>query len=408
VLAETQEHTSQSIDEVVRELIEDGEKKKLDPASRQEIKSILEEAQAPADVIDLIDWMDEAPTQALNPNPDVEQSIDGLVEAAGFDSPEGFLGRAREALQRSPGNIDKKTSEPIFALITLGLGREVILNYFREAEGLGAPVVFVLRGFDPDQGGLQALVEKIMEINQLEIPFSMHINPTMFEQTESERVPVFLRKGEDGVMRIRRGAVNLHAAKDALSRDEMDVVVGETFPIAEPNLLAVIHERIENFDGGEEIVEAARERVRERFSQAPEQLPESDSDRTYFVDPSITLTRDITLPEGQVVAYEGTRVNPLEVAPWDMQVVVIDATSDWQVEQAMLWSQNAHLRTIFLATRKPNTPQGMEQLGHKLQDHVHLVDELVVRRMDLQAVPSRVQQDGLQVRVDVVARGVER
>lgn len=354
-----------------------------------------------------LSWLRPAEEAFRSGMQEAKSLVDEMAQATLQE--ESFMDRARRVVmagvESRQGHGQPKRGEPLYVLTTLALGRDAILNHLKEAEPMEMPVIFVLRGFDPDKGGIQATVESILDINQEEIEFEMHINPTMFRQTEAERGPVFIRRGPDGVTRVRRGAVNVHAALESLESPDLDLLIGETVEITEPDLLTIIEERIAAFEHGEELIAEARQRASKALTKSRVMLPVAAANVSYLVNPAISVERDITLPTGQVVVPRGATVNPLDTSPWDMQVVVFDATVEWQVNQARQWAREVAERTIFITTQLPEKEEERLQLGADLDAHVNLLDDLVVRRMDLRYVPSRVRQDGRMVRVDVVAAG---
>lgn len=382
-------------------------------AARQHLdaaKELLEAAGVPSqeERDQAADWLQEAERELGRRHGEAAKqgardTIDSIAENR--IGAENYLERAKAAVEK--GKAGQKLDpdvEPMFALITLGMGDSTIINLLREAEQMETPVIFVVRGFDPDDGGLQGLVEQVLDINEFEIEFQMHVNPTMFRQVEAERAPVFIREVESGAVKIRRGAVNLHAALESMDDDSIDLKIGETYEIEEPDLLDVIEQRIKQVDG-EKLMAEARERSKKRLLKAPENLPVAQETGSYLVDPTITLRSDIATPDGHVIAPAGTVVNPLEHAPWTRQYVFFDATVDWQVDQAEQWSNEAGVMTTFIANRLPNDEAKRKALGQRLNAHVHLLNALIIRRMDLRAVPSRAQQDGMMVRVDTAREG---
>jgi len=355
------------------------------------------------------DWLRAVSDETKKNMPAATAATDRLLNevsaSAGGQPDEDFMARARAAVQQGAERSGQPGAnvEPMFALITLGMGPTAILNYIREAEGMATPVIFVFRGFDSKEGGIQSMVEEILAVNEFEIPFEAHINPVMFRQTDAERGPVFIYTGDDGVPRIRRGQVNLTSALESASSGPMDLVVGETTEIREPDLLSIIEEKIEDFDGTEHVA-AAKERAQEQMLRSSVQLPMSTTNQSYLVDPTIHLNEDITLPDGRIVAHRGATINPLEFSPWQVQVVVFDSTSPWQVEQAARWAAEGKHVTKFITTELPSDSEDRRRLGETLGEHVYLVDELVAQRMDLRVVPSLVVQDGLMVRVYTAAQ----
>lgn len=339
-------------------------------------------------------------------DPGVTRSVDDLIDAwhpdhesdQADDAP-GFMARARAVV----GQENETQQNPLFVLTSFSIGAEAMRAHMHEASQMDRPVVFVIRGFDPDDGGLQGLVQQMLEVNKWEIDVEMHVNPVFFDQYSADRGPVFVLEGDDGLTRVRRGQVNLTFAEESLQTGKLDLVVGETVAISEPDLLAIIRERVENFTDGPQIVADAVERARQNVMTSTVNLPLAETDDTYWVDPSIAVNHDIKLPDGTIVAPAGTEVNPLDYAPWDIQVVVFDATLESHIDIAQQWRDHYSEETIFIATRLPQDEEDQQNLGKSLGGHINLLDDLVARRMDLRAIPSLVRQDGRNIRVEVAA-----
>lgn len=105
---------------------------------------------------------------------------------------------------------------------------------------------------------------------------------------------------------------------------------GSTTEIIEPDLMAVAKTRIERLD-----VAAMKQRAIARFwdKQPGFALPTVERSSTRSVDPSVIIPQDILAPDGRVVIKAG-RLNPLDVMPFGIKLVVIDPTSPWQVDLA--------------------------------------------------------------------------
>ena len=98
-------------------------------------------------------------------------------------------------------------------------------------------------------------------------------------------------------------------------------VRGETWPVAEPDLLAQIEARLAEMDRSGELARLQGEaRARARASlEEPQPVPgiaPARTERTRLFDPSITVERDIRGPDGTLVAAAGTRVDPFAHAPF--------------------------------------------------------------------------------------------
>lgn len=316
---------------------------------------------------------------------------------------EEFRGRIQ---QQGASGPREPTTEPLYALISMSLGETVVKDYFEQAAALDVPVVFVLRGFEP--GNLQGLVTKILEWTAHEIEFQVHINPNLFRHNNIHRVPAFLYQPDDtDQARLRRGMASLHGALDSIAQsEELDLHIGSTYEIGEPDLLDWIEQRIQEVDWESHRREAIA-RAERHLTQGHASLPPALEQDSYLFDPTIQLQRDIHLPDGRLVAAAGTQVNPLDHVGLSNQYVIFDPSDPAQVRQAAEWKENGRRQSTLIATNLPEDPADIAALGERLGDHVHVLDDLIVRRMGLKAVPSRVKQEGRMVRVDVATPWVE-
>ncbi len=174
---------------------------------------------------------------------------------------------------------------------------------------------------------------------------------------------------------------------------------GETWAIAEPDLLAALEAGLlELVRSGAmaAIGEEARERVRERIEapQAVAGIAPATERQSRLVDPSVVLERDVRLSGGTVLAAAGTRINPLEHAPLDRDLLFIDGRRDTEVAWAL--AHVAPAKIVLLAgrpldlARRHGRPFFFDQGGR------------LAKRFGLAATPVRIEQDGLQLRLTEV------
>ena len=179
-------------------------------------------------------------------------------------------------------------------------------------------------------------------------------------------------------------------------------VRGETWAIAEPDLLAALEARLLELERSGELAaigDEARERVRARI-EAPDPvagIAPATEHRTRLVDPSVALDRDVRLPDGNLLAAAGTRLNPLEHVPLSRDLLFIDGRRDAEVSWALGHVAPAKIvllagRPLDLARRHGRTfffDQGGRFAGH----------------FGLAATPVVVEQEGLRLRLTEVPVG---
>jgi conjugal transfer pilus assembly protein TraW len=145
-------------------------------------------------------------------------------------------------------------------------------------------------------------------------------------------------------------------------------------------------------------MDRARARGIEAVRQPPavEGLRTTETARTYFVDPSFTLDRNIADAQGRLLFAAGTRKNPLEVVSLSRHLLFFDARDARQVRHARELSARYEGRVkpilvggSYLDLMKAwRVPVYYDQAG------------LLTRRLGIRQVPALVSQDGLRLRVD--------
>ncbi len=176
-------------------------------------------------------------------------------------------------------------------------------------------------------------------------------------------------------------------------------VRGETWAIAEPDLLAALEARLlelERSGALAAIEDEARARVRARI-EAPEPvagIAPATEHRTRLVDPSVVLDRDVRLPDGSVLAAAGTRLNPLAHVPLSRYLLFIDGRRDAEVDWALGYAAPA---TIVLLAGRPLDLARRHGRAFYFDQGGRLA-----ARFGLGATPAVIEQDGLHLRLTEV------
>ena len=173
-------------------------------------------------------------------------------------------------------------------------------------------------------------------------------------------------------------------------------VRGETWAIAEPDLLQALEARLHDLERSgamAAIKEEARARVRARI-EAPEPvagIAPAITFRSRLVDPSVVLDRDVHLADGTVLAAAGTRLNPLEHTPLRRGLLFIDGRRNAEVAWAL--DRPGPATIILLAgrpldlARRHGRPFFFDQGGR------------LAARFGLAATPILIEQEGLRLRL---------
>jgi conjugal transfer pilus assembly protein TraW len=179
-------------------------------------------------------------------------------------------------------------------------------------------------------------------------------------------------------------------------------MIGPTYGIAEPHLLADIERRLREKERSgdlQRLIDQARARGAESVRRpAPvEGLRATDAARTFYVDPSLTLDRNIVDAQGRLMFAAGTRKNPLEVVSLTRQLLFFDARDPRQVR---------HARDLMAGPKpvKPILTGGSYlELMKSWRVPVYYDQQgVLTRRLGIRQVPALVSQEGLRLRIDEV------
>lgn len=179
--------------------------------------------------------------------------------------------------------------------------------------------------------------------------------------------------------------------------------LGHLFPIAEPDLLTFIGQRLQGMKESGELDRIQREAEARVKAHAvrPEPvagLTPAVKDRSFRYDPTFTVQETIRDMKGNVIARAGDRVNPLDKVPYSETLYFIDGDNPAQmrwVKQQLAGQQNfkvilvkGNIRDSSLAL---DEPVYFDQYG------------TLTTKFGFEHTPVRVTRDDRWLRVEEVA-----
>ena len=176
-------------------------------------------------------------------------------------------------------------------------------------------------------------------------------------------------------------------------------VRGETWAIAEPDLLAVLEARLHELERSGALAaigEDAQARARARV-EAPEPvagIAPAVMHRSRLFDPSVVLDRDVHLADGTLLAAAGTRLNPLAHVPLRRGLLFIDGRRQAEVAWAL---EHAEPSTIVLLAGQPLDLSRRHGRSFFFDQGGRLTT-----RFGLAATPVLIEQEGVQLRLTEV------
>lgn len=179
--------------------------------------------------------------------------------------------------------------------------------------------------------------------------------------------------------------------------------VGQAYPIIEDDFLEMISQGFKDMEADgrmakirEDAVEQVKARVERPHGAA---LPKAETPRTFTVDLSITLERDLADQEGRVFARAGTVVNPMMYSRFDKRIVMIDGDDPDQVAFAL--SEGNELDTLIVLARGAPL-ELMRAHGRRFWFDA---DQQMLTKFGIQALPSVVTRADPLMRVEEIPVG---
>lgn len=172
--------------------------------------------------------------------------------------------------------------------------------------------------------------------------------------------------------------------------------VGKTYPVAEPDITEELRKWAANLDAGRK-TQQFLERMKSYQPANLQKLPTAKDDRTFQVNMSYTIERDITDYAGNIIYSRGFVFNPLEHLTFPGGLVVIDGTDPLQIKwfKSTSYADN-HRAKLLLSDGYA------QELGRQLHRSVFYLTADLAKRLRLVAVPSVIVQKGQHMEVHEV------
>lgn len=169
--------------------------------------------------------------------------------------------------------------------------------------------------------------------------------------------------------------------------------IGMTYPIVEPDLVEEIKASID-YERLAKVMEENRQNYKAKDIYA---LPAAGRDRTFFVDMTYTLDRDIPGENGEIMYQRGLTWNPLDYVSLPGGLVVINSEDRKQVEWFVKSPYNKNRQQKLLISAGLAAP-----LIKQLNRPVFYLTKPIADRLQLAAVPCVITQNGKKMMVQEI------
>lgn len=288
-----------------------------------------------------------------------------------------------------------------FVFISLSMPATELEKMFKQVSGdksLLSSTVFVVRGWPNKPQGMALMVSQIQRLMPSGFQPNVEINPALFKAYKVSSVPVITHKVMDGPNKFSwnsvDGITNIPLAITSLDK-HTKLQNGPTVAISEPDIINLITTKMKSYNWPQTVKSAQDNSWSMMAKKLQIQLPVSQKALSYPVDPSIVVTKVISLPDGTVLARPGDKINPLTRYPfaWPQVYCVFDATSPWQIAQAKAWIKIYGSRLVLMTNHLPDNFQTWVNLSNSLGTKVSALEGMLTTRLGVHYVPSLIVPD---------------
>lgn len=181
-------------------------------------------------------------------------------------------------------------------------------------------------------------------------------------------------------------------------------VFGAVYDITEKDALKEIEEKARNGDINRIINRGDLARKVKNYTPGDlknVKLPPARKDRTFLVDMTYTLDRDIADERGNVIYPKGYTFNPLDYVTYPGVIVILDGKSQTQVAWFKRSEYSKDLKTKVLIT-----DGSYEELSNVLKRPVLYASRAIIGVFQIKAMPSVVRQKGALMEVkEILLKG---
>lgn len=297
-----------------------------------------------------------------------------------------------------PASLDvvAPKGEWIDILVSRSLGKE-LQQIIRDLDGSKIPVRFVFRGIDDGQRINDTFADYGRWTQGLEQPPAAILDPKVFREHNVSTVPhmIFMRDGK--AIASVEGISNPQWITDAVKRGETGELgkKGPVMQIAERDLIEVMQERAAGLD----LESKKEETIKTYWSRASfTSLTPATKESRRTIDPTLVVAQALKDNTGKVLVPEGTTINPLEMRPFTLRLVIFNPNREQEVDWVAGLPAAPSLETVYMATEL-NRDTGwkqLESLENKLDSAVFLLKSDIRSRFELRHTPSIVTAQDLQ------------
>ncbi|MFQ3189328.1 MAG: conjugal transfer pilus assembly protein TraW [Paraglaciecola sp.] len=289
--------------------------------------------------------------------------------------------------------------------VSLGMPPKELRKAFEVASAIGARVL--VRGVNKDTSSIMDVIIAFKKISKGLTPEPLvQLDPIKFKKYGVKHVPQMVYRNKGNTFKVKGSIAARWLMEQGEIREESEDfgVMGQQYEIDEVDIIELARQRNDAIDW-----KAERKRAINSFwgKQHFENLPETADSSVFYLDPTIEVTKDIVNQNGDVIAAKGTVVNPAADMPYQLKIMVFDATQEkqliWAEQQIKKWKD----KKIVIVSTRFDREGGWKHLGDmrkRLGREVKLLNRAMVDSFGLVSVPATVETENGYLKISQVGR----
>lgn len=179
--------------------------------------------------------------------------------------------------------------------------------------------------------------------------------------------------------------------------------IGPTYDIAERDLIESIKDKLSRMERTGELARMQDEYKRRVVNSIERPKPiqgirPTETARTFYIDPTWTLDRNVVDEKGKVLFPAGTKVNPFDYDRMSKMLLFFDARSK---------EQKAFAKRFMAKAKMPVKPilvggEPLELMREWKREVFYDQGGVLTRRFSITQSPAVVSQEGKKIRVDEI------
>jgi conjugal transfer pilus assembly protein TraW len=287
-----------------------------------------------------------------------------------------------------------------FMFVSLSMPRASLIDAFRNAAGSNT-TVYINGMFEGDKNIMETMARLDAMSQEMVIKPTVKFGPTWFKRYQITRVPALVY--DDSKVEIKMSGMTQMAffnEKLATVSTSADFgAYGATFPVEELSLVDQIKKRMSQMDWEQKKHAATQNYWKKRPSYNLELVVE---DNIFYIDPTVTVQRDIVNRAGVILAKAGAKFNPLTQMPNAyLGLYIVDPLDNFQLSWLDQHIDRFDYRDQIIITRLGDRDEWekLSQLRKRYKRDIFVLEQELVTKFAIKSVPSVVSMENNYIKV---------